>query len=116
MSDITRAKAWTDLVDASDAHHVERTKERAQALSEAAKAWASAAREGAPQRATTTGDDGPQIPFGKSKGTPITKADERDLKWVLGALQKSIDDPEKARWRESNEALAEAIRSELETR
>jgi len=34
----------------------------------------------------------------------------------LGALQKSIDDPEKARWRESNEALAEAIRSELEAR
>ena len=115
MSDITRAKAWTDLVDASDAHHVERTKERAQALSEAAKAWAAAAREGAPQRATTTGD-GPCLPFGRSKGLPITKATTADLKWVLGALQKSIDDPEKARWRDSNEALAEAIRNELEAR
>jgi hypothetical protein len=115
MSDITRAKAWTDLVDASDAHHVERTKERAQSLSEAAKAWASASREGAPQRAATTGD-GPVIPFGRSKGLPITKADAKDLQWVLGALQKSIDDPEKARWRDSNEALAEAIRSELEAR
>lgn len=56
------------------------------------------------------------IPFGRSKGKPINEASTRDLEWVLGALEKSIDDPAKARWRDSNQATADAIRDELEGR
>ena len=118
MSDEATKAAWRALQMAATAFSKSTTgdTEAAKALSDAALAYAAARGGPKPQRAATTGDGGHVLPFGRSKGLPITKATPADLQWVLGALQKSIDDPEKARWRESNEALAEAIRSELEAR
>jgi hypothetical protein len=118
MSDEATKAAWRALQVAATAFGKSTTgdTEAAKALSDAALAYAAARGGGAKPQRAATGDDGPRIPFGRSKNLPIAKADAKDLQWVLGALQKSIDDPEKARWRESNEALAEAIRSELEAR
>lgn len=56
------------------------------------------------------------IPFGRSKGKSISECDAKDLQWVLGAVEKSIDDPAKERFRAKNSELAEAIRGELEGR
>lgn len=53
------------------------------------------------------------IKFGKSKGTPIEEATDRDLQWVSEAIAKSVDDPEKARFREQNERELAAIRAEI---
>jgi len=118
MSDEATKVAWRALQVAATAFGKSTTgdTEAAKALSDAALAYAAARGGPKPAHPVAYADGGPVVPFGRSKGTPITKANERDLQWVLGALQKSIDDPEKARWRESNEALAEAIRSELEAR
>ena len=116
-SDEATKAAWRELQVAATAFGKSTTgdTEAAKALSDAALAYAAARGGPKPQRAAT-GDGGHVLPFGRSKGLPITKATPADLQWVLGALQKSIDDPEKARWRDSNEALAEAIRNELEAR
>ncbi len=56
------------------------------------------------------------IPFGRSKNTPISAAETKDLEWVAGALQKSIDDPAKERWADGNRQLLQAIESELSKR
>lgn len=49
-----------------------------------------------------TSDPDAVFKFGKLKGQPLTGAPERDLNWYAGALRKSIEDPDKARWVDSN--------------
>lgn len=56
------------------------------------------------------------VPFGKSQGTPIEDATKKDLQYLEGSLSRSVDDPEKAQWREKNQALLDGIRAELVTR
>lgn len=122
MSDILKAKAWTDLVDASDAHHIERTKERAQKLSDAAKAWAAASNATAPKSGAVRGTNGNTlrsgqvVPFGRTKGLPIEEAETKDLQWLAGAMRESIADPAKEKWAPKNRELLDAIEHELETR
>ena len=56
------------------------------------------------------------VPFGRSKGVAIEEADAKDLRWVANALGQSIDNPDKARWRDDNERVLDAIQKELGTR
>lgn len=75
-------------------------------LADAASAYAYAASR-AERRPQPTGvadhrDDEVVFRFGKLKGSPVRGAAERDLEWYIGALKKSIDDPDKARFRDAN--------------
>lgn len=56
------------------------------------------------------------IKFGDAKGVPITEAEDRDLRWYAGAIEKSIDDPEKARYKQSNQRDLDAVRHEIARR
>jgi hypothetical protein len=120
MSDILRAAAWTELVEAADGRKAQGDglvqKARDTALSAAAKEWARASGWREPRAETTTGGDVPVLPFGRAKGTPITEATVKDLEWTAGALGRSIDDETKARWREDNVRLRDAIMAEVERR
>lgn len=56
------------------------------------------------------------VPFGKNKGRPIEETDDKDLRYLSTAMQRSIDDEAKARFKESNAKLKAAIDNELATR
>lgn len=81
------------------------------------------ARQQAPQRqredelpAGRQGEGDGVFRFGKLKGAPLSEGEESDLRWYADALRKSIDDPEKSRFRDSNEAELRAAESELRRR
>lgn len=89
-------------------------------LCKAAAAYAEArlasagVKTAAPKR--IEGASGAVVPFGKHKGEPIETATDKDLAYLSTAMQRSIDDPTKERWRESNAKLKAAIDAELSTR
>jgi hypothetical protein len=56
------------------------------------------------------------FPFGRNKGLPIEGADPRDLHWLRSAIKSTLDDPERARWRETNAAILIAVDAELARR
>lgn len=74
------------------------------------------AREPQESRAAGGAGGGAALPFGRAKGTPVRDADESDLEWVANALAEMIDNPEKARFRDDNQALLDAIDAELRRR
>ena len=43
----------------------------------------------------------------------MSEADDKDLRWVAGAVRESLDDPAKERWRAKNAELLAAIEAEL---
>lgn len=53
------------------------------------------------------------VPFGPHKGEPIPKQSDETLKMLVDAMGKSIADPDKARFKESNQALLDAVNSEI---
>lgn len=71
-----------------------------------------------PAQDTAGGEPGdePAIRFGSAKGTPLRDADEDDLNWYAGALAKSVNDPEKARYKASNERDLALVRAEQKRR
>lgn len=50
--------------------------------------------------------------FGKNKGVAFADANDRDLEWYSSALEHSLADESKARYRDGNEADLRAIRAE----
>lgn len=58
----------------------------------------------------------PVLPLGKSKGKRVSEADTDDLEWVKQALESALDNPEKARFKASNESLLASVNTELERR
>lgn len=62
------------------------------------------------------GASGVVVPFGRSKGTAIEQADSKDLRWVAARLAESIDNPEKARWKDENARVLAAIEAVLGAR
>lgn len=52
-------------------------------------------------------------PFGRRKGQPIAGCDLENLEWYRAAVQKSVDDPARAQWREKNQAVLDAIEAEI---
>lgn len=85
------------------------------ALCDAASAYA-AERQAHAKPTQNSEAAGVVIPFGRSKGTPLAQANEKDLRYVLGIVTDGLDDPAKARFRSKNEALIAAIERELATR
>ena len=61
-------------------------------------------------------DDGAVVPFGRDKGVPLSAADAKTLSWLVTALQTSLDDPEKAKFRMKNLKDLTAVRAELARR
>jgi hypothetical protein len=61
-------------------------------------------------------DGGAVMKFGRSQGQRLCDVDDEDLGWYANALQKSVDDPSKARWRASNERDLAAARAEQAAR
>lgn len=87
-------------------------------LADAADAYIqarNAARAGGVAK-PAAGASGVVVPFGRSKGTPIEQADAKDLRWVAARLKESIDNPEKARWKDENARVLAAIESVLGVR
>lgn len=70
---------------------------------------ASTSRGGAPS--ATGGAVFP--PFGRKKGQPIVGCDLENLEWYRGAIQRSVDDPARANFREKNQAVLDAIEAEI---
>ena len=62
------------------------------------------------------GASGAVVPFGLNKGKPIEEATDKDLRYLSTAMQRSIDDESKARFKEANAKLKAAIDNELSTR
>lgn len=54
--------------------------------------------------------------FGKSKGKSVDQLTMRDLNWYIEAVSRSVEDPGKARWVDSNMATLEALHGELNRR
>lgn len=52
-------------------------------------------------------------PFGRKRGQPIAGCDLENLEWYRGVVQKSVDDPDKARFRERNQEVLSAIEAEI---
>ncbi len=77
-------------------------------LCDAASAYAKAR--------TQMAGGGLTIPFGRSKGTPLADASDKDLAFVLKVSTEGLDNPEKANFRESNLALIKAITAIQATR
>lgn len=55
-------------------------------------------------------------PFGRDKGKSISDLDDRGVRWLLGVVSESVDDPDKARFRSQNAALLDALQVEAEER
>lgn len=92
--------------------------ERALCMAAAAYAEArlSAASGGTAAARMQESKSGAVIPFGRNKGKPLSAVPLSDLEWTLGAVEKSIADPDKARFLEANEALRDALRAEISRR
>ena len=115
MTPPDRASAWADLVRVvEDLHATDKGSTKSKmleaALSAAAKQWglANGQREPAPPRAE--GESEVLVPFGWDKGKPLSAV--ADLTWLRRAVESSVNDPEKERWRSQNQALLDAIQAE----
>ena len=103
-----RTMAWANLMSAAHAFSTADSKETRAALSREAMAWAAV---NGPQRVATgersrVAGDGPLVKFGRDKGKRL--AEVSDLSWYRNAVASSVDDPDKARYRDQNVAhLAE---------
>jgi hypothetical protein len=56
------------------------------------------------------------IPFGRSKGTPISEAEAKDIGWIIQATEAKLDEEPESRYAGERRALVEACRAELERR
>lgn len=72
--------------------------------------------------ATVTGTSGQKprpstsslkLPIGRAKGTLLSAADVKDLRWVRGVVEENIGDVSKERFRTSNIEMRDAINAEL---
>lgn len=114
-TDDARKLAWGALAQSAQRYSAQPEAVAAQSLAEAAVAWAVAKGYREPRPAAASGEA--CLPnFGRNKGQPISGVETKDLEWYAGAMRKSIDDPEKARWRDSNQAMLDAIEAEIERR
>lgn len=110
MSAEARKAAWTELAEAARAFAALGEAVPAQRLSDAAKAWAVWSRPAAPSR--TDGEE-PVLGFGRNKGKRPSEVESKDLEWYAKVLQENVDNPEKARWRDANQALLDAVNAAL---
>lgn len=72
-----------------------------------------------PQRGSAPRQDSSSEPvcrFGNQKGVPLSQLSDGDLEWYVAALQKSVDDPSKAKYRSYNERDLRAAHDEQDRR
>jgi hypothetical protein len=68
-------------------------------------------------RSSSSSDSGWTFRFGqRCKGKKPSEVDVKDLRWYEKVFRESIDDPEKARFRDSNQRDLEVVRAELTRR
>lgn len=121
MSD-ARDAAWAALDEAAIAWVAKRGKMDAVALSVAAKAWAKAdASEASPRREASgarsaVAGDGWTFRFGRNSGKRPDEVDVADLRWYERVFLESLDNPEKARFRDNNQRALDVVRAELRRR
>lgn len=68
------------------------------------------------QRSQTSTSSGWVPSFGRNKGKALEAISVDDLRWYEMALQRSLDDPDKARFSESNALALSDVRAELRRR
>lgn len=74
---------------------------------------ASTARPAAPARPASS--EGITFPnYGRAKGMPVSGAEVKDLEFYAGGCRKSLADPAKARFHDSERRLLAAIEAELQ--
>jgi len=74
---------------------------------------ASTARPAAPARPASS--EGITFPnYGRAKGMPVSGAEVKDLEFYAGGCRKSLADPTKARFHDSERRLLAAIEAELQ--
>jgi hypothetical protein len=66
-----------------------------------------------PAPAAAAAANGLKMPFGRSKGQPISGAPVNDLKWVGEKIAADLDAPDKAKWRDNNLQILTAINAAL---
>ena len=69
-----------------------------------------------PVQRSTSRSSGVTVRFGRNAGQAVENIATDDLRWYEGAVEKSIDDPNRQRFRRDNETLLAAIRQELARR
>lgn len=57
-----------------------------------------------------------RVPFGKDKGKPLAAVNKTGLEWLIGAVDASISNPDKARFIEANQRMLDALKKELASR
>lgn len=60
--------------------------------------------------------EGVTIRFGRASGTAISEAEDSDLSWYATALERSVNDPDKARYKQQNQRDLDAVRAEIARR
>lgn len=89
-------------------------------LCRAALTYAEARRMAQGEATRTQSYAGPRsgavVPFGKTKGRPIEDESDKVLAYLSDAMQRSLDDPSKERWAESNRTLKAHVDAELARR
>lgn len=115
-------QAWRALEGAARDYAATGDMAQAKALAAAADAYARVRwteRSGAGGTKPSTGKgarSGHVIPFGNTKGTAIEDATAKDLNWIRERIASTLDDPDKERYRPKNQALLDAIITELASR
>lgn len=89
-------------------------------LCRAALTYSEARRLAQGEATRTQSHAGPRsgavVPFGRSKGQPIEDESDKGLAYLSDAMQRSIDDPSKERWAESNRTLKAHVDAEIARR
>lgn len=93
------------------AYAADKTDQRARELCVAAWEYAQS-REKLASGAGAAEKSGVLVPFGKDKGKPLAAVSKNSLEWLMGAIEHSIANPDKARFIESNQAMLEALKKE----
>jgi len=77
-------------------------------------------RQAPPQQARAPQQSGPAsthtIPGGPKKGTPLVEASDEDLDYWSRRIGEAVENPEKAQWRDQNQALLDAMLAEMDAR
>lgn len=112
-------KAWKELTALVD---VLRDPEFDKKLWHAAAAFGRSLPPLPGKNAPVTGTNGKKlrsgmvVRFGRSAGTAIEELETKDLLWYIARAEEGLDDPSRARYRETNLKELELMQAELKTR
>lgn len=56
------------------------------------------------------------VPFGRDKGKLVSDVGDDQLEWLADAVKKSVEDPDKSKFKARNQALLDALRDEYRRR